>query len=95
LWFSSPALNLKPSKLKECLAYFTANEDFTILYCCQRIIKITLKLFLNLENKKDRIYDLVLAGIAVEQNTDIIYTKNVKYVESIKQIKIIDRLASL
>lgn len=96
--FSSPAFvsqNLNLVELKEYLAYFTENEDFTILYSSQQTTKITLNLFFNSETKKNRIYDLVLAGIAIENDIKIIYTKNIKDFENIQEIKAIDPLLDL
>jgi|694.fasta_scaffold46408_7 predicted nucleic acid-binding protein len=88
---TSPALSNKVSiaEIKEYLQYLTS-ELFTILYSNPQITATTWRLLFNLPNRKNRIYDLVLASTAIENEVEIIYTKNVKDFEDIKEIKIID-----
>lgn len=88
---TSPALSNKVGiiEIKEYLQYLTS-ELFTILYSNPQITATTWRLLFNLPNRKNRIYDLVLASTAIENEVEIIYTKNVKDFEDIKEIKIID-----
>ena len=76
-------------EIKEYLEYLT-DGGFTILYSNLQITSTTWRLFFNLPQRKNRIYDLVLAATAIENGIDIIYTKNIKDFESIKEIQIID-----
>jgi len=88
---TSPAFSSKVNmdQIKEYLQYLTS-ELFTILYTNPQITATTWRLFLNLPSRKNRIYDLVLASTAIENEVEIIYTKNVKDFEDVKEIKIID-----
>ena len=88
---TSPALvnKVDMAEIKEYVQYLTS-ELFTILYTNPQITTTTWRLFFNLPNRKNRIYDLVLASTAIENEVDIIFTKNVKDFEDIKEIKIID-----
>ncbi len=95
---SSAALTpqkLNSREIEDYIFYFIQSESFNILYSNQQTTNTTLKLFFNLEARKNRVYDLVLAAIAIEHDIDTIYTKNVKDFESIKGIKVIDPTISL
>jgi predicted nucleic acid-binding protein len=89
--FSSPvfASKIDPEKIKEYLLYLTSST-FTILYTNEQITKLVWRLFFNLPVRKNRIYDLVLAATAIENELDVIYTKNVKDFENILEVKVVD-----
>lgn len=88
---SSPifANKITLSQIKEYLSYLRG-YPFTILYSNSQITNTAWRLFFNLPSTKNRIYDLVLAATAIEHQVEIIYTKNVKDFENIKELEIID-----
>jgi predicted nucleic acid-binding protein len=72
------------------LLFFAENEDFTILYSNEYTMNTVWRLYFNTENRKNQIYDTVLAAVAIEHDIDTIYTKKTKDFANIHELDIVD-----
>jgi predicted nucleic acid-binding protein len=81
---------IKLDQIREHILYFADNSTFSLLHSTDQITNTIWRLFFNLNSRKNRIYDLVLAATAIEYGINTIYTKNVKDFEQIKELQIVD-----
>ena len=83
---------LTQSQTLEIVKYYFSHPNSQIIYPTEKTAKILFELLKKYKVEGEKIYDLNLVALMIENNIKTIYTKNIKDFRGIKEIKSIDPL---
>lgn len=88
--YTGPLLKQSVAKTLEILNYYRNHKDYTILTSTQFTSDLTFDLANKHQAKSGKIFDLNILAIAIENEMDFLYTKNIKDFPETKQIQMVD-----
>lgn len=90
---STGPMKLSPDFVLQMIDFYRKSEFYTILYSDSQTIDITFDLALSNQARSGKIFDLNILATAIENDIEILYTKNTKEYPETDFLQIVDPTA--